>query len=97
MKRSEAKRLGQIIDEAINMTGQADDFNAYRLSSLWPDVVGQAINRMTTRRYVDSNHIFHVYLTSAVVKNELSFNRTALVEALNRAVGSTVITDIKFH
>lgn len=52
---------------------------------------------MTTRRYVDSNHIFHVYLTSAVVKNELSFNRTALVEALNRAVGSTVITDIKFH
>ena len=52
---------------------------------------------MTTRRYVDSNHIFHVYLTSAVVKNELSFNRTALVEALNKAVGSTVITDIKFH
>lgn len=41
--------------------------------------------------------IMHVYITSAVLKNELSFNRRPLVEAINRAVGRNIITDIRFH
>lgn len=96
MKRTEPRSVAQIIDEALEMTGMTDDFNRHRLCSLWPEIVGPVINRMTTRRFVDAGTL-HVYLTSAVLKNELSFNRAALVSALNNAAGATVITDIKFH
>lgn len=96
MKRRDPKSVRDIIEEALKLTGQESDFNAQRLCSLWPEIVGPAINRMTTRRFVDSGTL-HVYLTSAVLKNELQFNRSALVDALNRAVGAEVITEIKFH
>ena len=54
------------------------------------------INRYTTRRYV-SGGVLHVYLTSAPLKNELSFNRDRLISAINRVVGAEVITDVHFH
>lgn len=63
---------------------------------LWPQIVGQGINRLTTRRYIDHG-IMHVYLTSAALRQELSFNADKLVELINRAVGSDVITAIRFH
>ena len=63
---------------------------------LWPEIVGPGVNRYTTRRYVERG-VMHVYITSAVLKNELSYIRTRLVEQINRAVGSDVITSIIFH
>lgn len=39
----------------------------------------------------------HVYLSSAVLKQELTFQRSHLVDAINRAVGQQAITDIVFH
>lgn len=67
-----------------------------RACYLWPEIVGPGINRYTFKRYVD-NGVLHVYMTSSVLKNELSFNRSALVEQINRAVGEQAITSIIFH
>ena len=63
---------------------------------MWPEIVGPGVNRYTTRRYVDHG-VMHVYLSSAVLKNELSFHKTSLVEQLNRAAGSNVISQIVLH
>ncbi|MDE5689875.1 MAG: DUF721 domain-containing protein, partial [Duncaniella sp.] len=41
--------------------------------------------------------VLHVYLTSAPLKNELSFNRDRLISAINRVVGAEVISDVQFH
>lgn len=96
MKRTDPKSIAEVMGEALEMTGMTESFNEQRLCSLWPDIVGPHINRLTTRRFVDSG-TFHVYMTSAALKNELQFNRQQLIDALNRAVGAVVITDIKFH
>ena len=45
MNRQDPKSLREIIEEALSMTGMTDDFNRRRLSALWPEVVGPAINR----------------------------------------------------
>lgn len=96
MNRRDPKSVKEIIEEALVMTGMTDDFNERRVAAAWPEIVGDTINRMTTRRFVASGTL-HVYLTSAVLKNELSFNRQALVAALNNAVGADVINNIQFH
>jgi len=96
MKRREPQRISEIFSQALEMTGMTSTFNEHRLCSLWPEIVGPGINRLTTRRFVDRG-VLHVYITSAVLKNELSFNRQSLVDALNRAAGANVITDIQFH
>lgn len=96
MKRTYPKLIAGIIDEAIERAGLTDTLNEQRAAAAWIDVVGPAINRYTTRRYVDKG-VLHVYMTSAPLKNELSFNRDRLITAINRVVGTDVINDVQFH
>ncbi len=96
MKRTEPKSVGEIIRESIAASGLSDTVAEQRACFLWPEVVGPGINRYTFKRYVERG-VLHVYITSAALKNELSFNRSQLVEQINRAVGSKAITSIVFH
>lgn len=96
LKRTDAKRLGTIIDEMFAATGQSDTYDEQRLCYLWAEVAGPTINRYTTRRYVDRGTL-HVYITSASLKNELSYLTDALVRKLNEATGRDVISKIEIH
>lgn len=96
MKRIEPKSIDEIIREAFERAGMTDKVAQQKACYLWPEVVGPGINRYTFKRYVEDG-VLHVYLTSSVLKNELSFNRSALVEQINRAVGEHAITSIVFH
>ncbi len=96
MKRTEPKSIDELIREGFERAGMTDMVAQQRACYLWPEIVGPGINRYTFKRYVERG-VLHVYLTSSVLKNELSFNRTALVEQINRAVGEQAITSIVFH
>lgn len=96
MKRTEPKSIDQIIRESIEQAGMTDTVAEQRACYLWAEVVGPVINRYTFKRYVERG-VMHVYLTSAALKNELSFNRSSLVRRINQAVGSEAITLIIFH
>lgn len=97
MKRRYPMPISEIIDQAFEMVGASDTMRAQRLCGFWPEIVGQGVNRLTTKRFVQDK-ILHVYINSAVIKNELMFQRQPLIDALNKAVGGDpVITDIQFH
>lgn len=96
MKRTYPKHIAAIINEAMERAGLTDTLNEQRASAAWVDVVGPVINRYTSRRYVDHG-VLHVYLTSAPLKNELSFNKSRLIEEINRLTGADVVKDIAFH
>lgn len=96
MKKREAMTVGQIIEMAIAQTGNRDDYDRQRACYMWQEVVGPAINRYTTRRWMERDKL-HVCIVSAPLKNELQFTRQRLVENLNRALGKNVISDIIIH
>lgn len=96
MKRTDPKSFAEIFDEAVQQSGHADTFAEQHAAYLWSEIVGQGVNRMTLRRYVDHG-VLHVVLTSAALKNELSFHRSALVAAINSRLGKNVITSIEIH
>ena len=96
MKRTDPLSIKELIDKVLDDDSVRDAARAQRLCYLWPDIVGQGINRYTTRRYV-ADGILHVYLSSAPLKNELQFHRSRLVELLNEAVGENVITYININ
>lgn len=96
MKRTYPRQIGEIINDALDRAGLTEKLDDRRICALWPEVVGQGINRYTIKRFVDHG-VMHVYLSSAALKNELSFNRAALVRTLNDVVGKEVIHDILFH
>ncbi|MDE6100535.1 MAG: DUF721 domain-containing protein [Paramuribaculum sp.] len=96
MKKTEPKSIAEIIREGIEQVGLSSTVAEQRACYVWPEIVGPGINRYTFKRYVDRG-VLHVHITSAALKNELSFNRSSLVEQINRAVGSNAITSIVFH
>lgn len=97
MKRVEPRSVGEIIDSVFREDGNREEMLARQASFMWTEIVGPGVNRYTSRRYVSPDGILHVYITSAPLKNELSFHRDRIVQLLNERVGENVIKDIVIH
>lgn len=96
MKRVEPMRLGDILDQAFEQCDDSDNFYRQRAAYMWVEVVGPGVNRYTSRRYVEGDKL-HVYITSASLKNELTYHRQAIAKRLNELVGKDVIKEIILH
>lgn len=96
MKRTEPLRIDEIIEKMVDATGLRPQMEAHSIENVWPDVVGKHINAYTSRVYV-RDRILHVHITSAALKEELSYMRDLLVRQLNQAAGAAVITNIQIH
>lgn len=96
MQRTYPRLISEIIEDALKAEGVSTTFKEQQACHLWPEIVGQGINRYTSRRYIDRG-VMHVYLTSAALKQELAFHRARLVEQINERVGAHVVDEIVFH
>ena len=96
MKRTNAKSIAEIIGDFM----QQEDIEAAVLEQkalrLWPQVVGQGVNRLTTERYVDDG-VITVKIASASLRNDLMLSRSNLIAQLNNLVGKPVIKEIIFR
>lgn len=95
MKRTEAKNIGEIINELLKKENLDVALDEHRASALWPEIVGDGINRYTIRRYVKDG-VMTVHLSSAALANELMLTRASLIARINEAVGREIIHEIIF-
>lgn len=85
------------MDMAARQAGITDRLARQRVCYIWPEVVGPAVGRQTSRRWIDGS-VLHVTILSAALRGELSYLRTSLIDKLNAAAGAPgAITDIIFH
>lgn len=96
MKHVDPLTVKEIIDRVLDDDNIRQAAREQRICYLWPEIVGQGINRHTSRRYV-ANGVLHVYINSAPLKNELQFHRDRLISLLNQAAGHDIIHDITIH
>ena len=96
MKRTEPLLFSEIFNRVVEQSGHADTYAEQRACFVWPEVVGQGVNRYTSRRYV-SRGLLHVYIDSAPLKTELEFRKSAIVEAINSALGTDMLKGIIIH
>lgn len=96
MERTYPKKLSEIIEAALEHEGDAEQLARQRASFAWSEIVGEGVNRYTSRRYVTGSTL-HVYITSAPLKHELSFHTASIIESINRSVGRNVINEIIIH
>jgi predicted nucleic acid-binding Zn ribbon protein len=95
MKRTEAKNIGQIINDLLKQENLDVELDEHRASALWPQIVGDGINRYTIRRYVKDG-VMTVHLSSASLANELMLNRDSIIQRINEALGREIIREIIF-
>ena len=85
-----------IIDKVLDASVTQTSVLEHRASYIWPDIVGQGINRATTRRYV-AKGVLHVYISSGPIKSEVEYAKEGIRQAINDALGSEVLTAIAVH
>ena len=95
MKRTEARNIGQIISDVLKKENLDVALDEHRASALWPQIVGDGINRYTVRRYVKDG-VMTVHLSSASLANELMLNRATIIQRINQALGRDIIREIVF-
>ncbi len=95
MKRTEAKNIGQIINDLLKKENLDVALDEHRACALWPQIVGDGINRYTIKRYVN-NGVMTVHLSSASLANELMLNRQRIIQSINQALGREIIREIIF-
>ena len=95
MKRTEAKNVGQIINDLLKKENLDVALDEHRASALGPQIVGDGINRYTIKRYVKDG-VLTVHLSSASLANELMLIRESIIQRINEALGREIIHEIIF-
>lgn len=96
MKRTNAKSIAEIIGDFMQQEDIENAVLEQKALRLWPQVVGQGVNRLTTERYVDDG-VITVKIASASLRNDLMLSRSNLIAQLNNLVGKPVIKEIIFR
>ena len=95
MKRTEARNIGQIINDVLKKENLDVALDEHRANALWPQIVGDGINRYTIKRYVKDG-VMTVHLSSASLANELMLIRASIITRINEALGRDIIREIIF-
>ncbi|MBI5471830.1 MAG: DUF721 domain-containing protein [Ignavibacteriae bacterium] len=84
------------LDKFVHQLGITKKMKQFSVITLWPEIVGEQIARVTQAERID-NGILFVKTTTAPWRNELSMRRLEIMEKVNTAAGSKVVKEIRFR
>ena len=80
IRRKEALTMEEVIEEYIKSAKLASGLNTQRVFAAWDECSGAG--PFTLKRYFRSG-VLYVTLKSSVIRNQLSFQKEALIEKMN--------------
>lgn len=83
--RKEAVSVAQAIKLLLSREHMASAHNSYRISLAWDQASGAA--KYTVKRYYREGKLY-ITVDSSVVRNQLLFQKTALIEKMNHILGN---------
>ncbi|MBR6017861.1 MAG: DUF721 domain-containing protein [Paludibacteraceae bacterium] len=92
--RGQSLALGEVLGEYLRESGLEKPVLETRVVSLWPEVMGPVVARLTRSVEVE-NGVLIVRLSNAALKAQLFENRFELVRKMNEAVGGEVLHDCR--
>lgn len=93
MRRSRTMTLNEVLKEYRSEMNIDTRLKEVSLINAWEDIAGRAIARRTSKVYLKDGKLF-IYLTSPVVRNELSMAKESLRERLNEEAGEDLVKEI---
>ncbi len=93
MRSSNEQSLGDVIKQLLETYNLKSGLNEHNLIAAWDKVMGKTISSRTDQIFIKDSKLY-VRFNSAVLKNEISYNREKVIDLLNKEVGDTVITEL---
>ena len=95
MKPTEPESLGDVLRMAIEQRDISRRLAEVNIAGKWPEIVGSHIAALTSKPSV-KNGVMTIRVSSPAMKQELNMSRSRLINALNRAAGEDIITELRF-
>jgi predicted nucleic acid-binding Zn ribbon protein len=87
--------LKDAIDRLLNAYKLKPKLNEAKLTERWELIVGKMIEKHTRNLYIKNTKLY-VKLDSSVVRQEMMYARTSIIEKVNSELGGKYIDDIIF-
>lgn len=85
--------LGHAIKEMVDFYNLKGKLGEANVLSAWEKIVGTMIARHTTDIYIKRRKLY-IVLDSSVIRNELSYAKSKLLQLINEEAGETVVDEI---
>ncbi len=96
MPGTNERSLGDIIKIVLKRHGLEDKLTEAKIFSLWEKIMGAPIAKYTSRLSLKHGNLI-VYLSSSVLRNELTYAKTKIIRMINDELGKPVVQDIVFR
>ncbi len=95
-KKFEPQKIGEILDDIVNSKALKTGLTKAKVSQLWSKLMGENINRYTDKIIV-KNKTLTIYLSSAPLREELTYGKDKIIKLINDETGIKLIEKIIFR
>lgn len=85
--------LGDVLKEFIQTNNLQKGMDKIVVRDAWASLMGNGVNNYT-RNIMLKNEVLYVELTSAVLREELSYGKEKIVKMINEELGREVVKDV---
>ncbi len=85
--------IKEAIEGYFKALGMEDKVHQTRILSLWASLMGEAVDKRTTHKYIH-DRVLYLEINSSVMRDELRQAKREIIEKVNAAAGCELITDI---
>ncbi|TGD58059.1 DUF721 domain-containing protein [Flavobacterium humi] len=85
--------IGDILNEIIKANKLETGLNQVSVSDAWKNLMGNGVNNYT-KNVLLKNHTLYVELTSAVLREELSYGKDKIIKMINEELGKEIVKDV---
>ncbi|MCH2216106.1 MAG: DUF721 domain-containing protein [Bacteroidota bacterium] len=90
------ENLGEVIDRLLKAYGLEEGYYAAAISTYWENLMGPAVAKRTGRITIERG-VLKVEVTSAPLREELSYSKEKIVQMINREIGQRLIKSVEIY
>ena len=92
-KRDNTQKLSSIINKVINKNNLRHKIDQLNIIDIWRDIIGESMHKYVKEEKV-MDLTLYIKLKSSVVRNEISYNKSRIIENINKRIGKQAIKEI---
>ncbi len=92
----EGSPIAEVLKDFIEQNNLEKGIESVQIKDTWHEVMGPGVQRYTEKIFLQKNKLM-IKLTSAVLREELSFGKTQIINLMNEALKKNLIKDIHLY
>ncbi|HKK40046.1 MAG TPA: DUF721 domain-containing protein [Cryomorphaceae bacterium] len=90
------EELGGVIHRLLKAYGLEEGYYTAAVTTYWEKMMGPAVARHTGKIKIEKG-ILKVQITSAALRQELSYGKKNIIQALNKEIGQRLIKEVEIY